>query len=212
MALSQMAFQAMVKRVLFVQPYEAACPCHSDHSQLPCKSRIRLHRAVGWPVARSRLIDYDQSLPILNCSTKIMSDFPPTVEELLETFEELEEWDERYDFIIDLGRELPALPADKQSDDNIVEGCMSTVWMATEVPSATEPVVIYADSDSLIVKGLVAVLLAFYHGKTASQIVESDVSDYLTSLGLSQHLSPQRRNGLFSMIKRLNALAQQHCE
>jgi cysteine desulfuration protein SufE len=141
-----------------------------------------------------------------------MADFPPTVEELLETFDDLQEWDERYDFIIDLGRELPALPAEKQSDENIVEGCMSTVWMATDVPSAEQPVVIHADSDSLIVKGLIAVLLAFYHGKTAKEIVESDVSDYLTKLGLNQHLSPQRRNGLFSMIKRLNALAQQHCE
>ena len=82
--------------------------------------------------------------------------------------------------------------------------------MAAEIPSADQPVIIHADSDSLIVKGLIAVLLAFYHGKTARQIVDADVSDYLTSLGLNQHLSPQRRNGLFSMIKRLNALAQQH--
>lgn len=141
-----------------------------------------------------------------------MPDFPPTVEELLETFEDLPEWDERYDFIIDLGRELPALPAEKQSDDNIVEGCMSTVWMATDISASDQPVMIHADSDSLIVKGLIAVLLAFYHGKTAQQIVDSDVSEYLTSLGLNQHLSPQRRNGLFSMIKRLNALAQQYCE
>ena len=106
-----------------------------------------------------------------------MSDFPPTVEELLETFDDLPEWDERYDFIIDLGRELPALPADKQSDENIVDGCMSTVWMAAEIPSADQPVIIHADSDSLIVKGLIAVLLAFYHGKTARQIVDADVSD-----------------------------------
>jgi cysteine desulfuration protein SufE len=141
-----------------------------------------------------------------------MSDFPPTVAELLETFEDLEQWDERYDFIIDLGRELPKLPDAMQSDDNIVEGCMSTVWMATKLQAAGDPVTIYADSDSLIVKGLIAVLLAFYHGKTAQQIVDSDVSEYLTSLGLNQHLSPQRRNGLFSMIKRLNALAQQHCD
>ncbi|MDA8564169.1 SufE family protein [Mariniblastus sp.] len=141
-----------------------------------------------------------------------MPDFPPTVEELLETFDDLPEWDERYDFIIDLGREMPAMSADKQSDENIVEGCMSTVWMATDIPASDQPVVIHADSDSLIVKGLIAVLLAFYHDKTAQQIVDADVSGYLTSLGLNQHLSPQRRNGLFSMIKRLNALAQQHCE
>ena len=84
---------------------------------------------------------------------------------------------------------------------------MSTVWMATDICSADQPVAIHADSDSLIVKGLIAVLLAFYHGKTAQQIVDADVSNYLTSLGLNQHLSPQRRNGLFSMIKRLKMIA-----
>ena len=137
-----------------------------------------------------------------------MSDFPPTTEELLETFDDLQEWDERYDFIIDLGRELPPLPEELQVDENIVEGCMSTVWLATKTKDDSDgELEIQADSDSIIVKGLIVVLLAFYSGKTASEIVESDVSDFLKKLGLNQHLSPQRRNGLFSMIKRLKALA-----
>lgn len=139
-----------------------------------------------------------------------MTDFPPTVEELYETFADLPEWDERYDFIIDLGRELPVLPAALQTSENIVEGCMSTVWLNMQFSqSADSQIEIQADSDSLIVKGLIVVLLAFYSGKTANEIVESDVSDYLRKLGLDQHLSPQRRNGLFSMIKRINALAMQ---
>ena len=137
-----------------------------------------------------------------------MADFPPTTEELLETFEDLPEWDERYDFIIDLGRELPAGGPELQSQENIVEGCMSTVWMSVNKPdSADAAVEIQADSDSIIVKGLIAILLSFFHGMTASQIVDADVSDYLKQLGLNQHLSPQRRNGLFSMIKRLTAIA-----
>ena len=137
-----------------------------------------------------------------------MADFPPTTDELLETFEDLPEWDERYDFIIDLGRELPAPTPELQAEENIVDGCMSTVWMtATAGETADAPFEIKADSDSIIVKGLIVVLLSFYHGKTAQEIVESDVSEYLTSLGLNQHLSPQRRNGLFSMIKRLKLLA-----
>ena len=136
-----------------------------------------------------------------------MTDFPPTTDELLETFEDLQEWDERYDFIIDLGREMPMSGPELQIQDNIVEGCMSTVWMSAEETRPGGPVEIEADSDSIIVKGLIAVLLSFYHGKTASEIVESDVSDFLKQLGLNQHLSPQRRNGLFSMIKRLKAIA-----
>ncbi len=134
-----------------------------------------------------------------------MSDFPPTVEELFETFEDLEEWDERYDFIIDLGRELPPLPADLQSKDNIVKGCMSTVWMITDVEGEgdSEKMNIQADSDSIIVKGLIVLLLAFYNDKSPQEVAGADVESYLGKLGLNQHLSPQRRNGLFSMVKRL---------
>lgn len=141
-----------------------------------------------------------------------MSDFPPTTEELLETFDDLQEWDERYDFIIDLGRELPGMPPELQTQENIVEGCMSTVWMATHVNDSAEgQLEIQADSDSIIVKGLIVVLLAYYSGKTPAEIVASDASDYLTKLGLNQHLSPQRRNGLFSMLKRLKLLAAGYC-
>lgn len=136
-----------------------------------------------------------------------MSDFPPTTQELLETFEDLQEWDERYDFIIDLGRELPEMPTQYQDADHIVEGCMSTVWMHADAADASSPMEIQADSDSIIVKGLIVLLLSFYHGQTPAEVAQSDVSDYLKSLGLSQHLSPQRRNGLFSMIKRLKLLA-----
>ena len=140
-----------------------------------------------------------------------MPDFPPTITELLETFDELQDWDERYDFIIDLGRELPPAPQGLHVDENLVEGCMSTVWLATRMIDESDgQLEIQADRDSIIVKGLIVILLAFYSGKTASEIVESDASDYLKKLGLNQHLSPQRRNGLFAMIKRLKAVAALH--
>lgn len=140
-----------------------------------------------------------------------MTEFPPTVDELLETFADLPEWDERYDFIIDLGRELPEPTAELQSQENIVDGCMSTVWLIMKIGDAPgAPLEIQADSDSLIVKGLIVVLMAFYAGKSAAEIIASNVADYLKQLGLDQHLSPQRRNGLFAMIKRINALAEQH--
>jgi cysteine desulfuration protein SufE len=136
-----------------------------------------------------------------------MSNFPPTVEELFETFEDLDQWDERYDFIIDLGRELPKMPTELQSEDNMVDGCMSTVWLVTEKQNDPSTLTITADSDSIIVKGLLVLLLAFYHGKSPDEVVTADVESYLKKLGLDQHLSPQRRNGLFSMVKRLRLLA-----
>jgi|TARA_B110000495_G_scaffold64887_1_gene55192 cysteine desulfuration protein SufE len=137
-----------------------------------------------------------------------MSDFPPSTEELIETFEDLQDWDERYDFMIDLGRELPVFPAELQTEENIVEGCMSTVWLVTRPPEgADKPIAIQADSDSIIVKGLIVILLAYYSQQTSAEIVDSNVGDFLKQLGLDQHLSPQRRNGLFSMIKRLKGLA-----
>lgn len=137
-----------------------------------------------------------------------MPDFPPTVDELFETFEDLEEWDERYDFIIDLGRELPELPKELQTEDNIVKGCMSTVWVVTETEGEgeSEELKIQADSDSIIVKGLIVLLLAFYNGMSSKEVAEADVESYLGKLGLNQHLSPQRRNGLFSMVKRLRTI------
>lgn len=138
-----------------------------------------------------------------------MPKFPPSVDELIEEFEELEDWDERYDLIIDLGRELPTLPAELQTEENIVAGCMSMVWLVTEVvdDNGLEVIAIQADSDSIIVKGLVVILLAHYSGKTANEILDSDAIVLFEKLGLNQHLSPQRRNGLFSMVKRLKQLA-----
>lgn len=137
-----------------------------------------------------------------------MSEFPPTVEELFETFEDLEEWDERYDFIIDLGRELPPIAPELQTEDNVVKGCMSTVWMVTDVESENDSEVlkIQADSDSIIVKGLIVLLLAFYNNKSPAEVAAADVESYLATLGLNQHLSPQRRNGLFSMVKQLRTI------
>ena len=132
-----------------------------------------------------------------------MPQFPPTTTELLETFEDLQAWDERYDFIIDLGRELPKFPEELQTKEHIVDGCMSTVWLVVQLQHADQPVEIQASSDSVIVKGLIVVMMAYYADLPAKQVVTAEVGDFLGKLGLNQHLSPQRRNGLFSMIKRL---------
>ncbi|MEE2826958.1 MAG: SufE family protein [Planctomycetota bacterium] len=140
-----------------------------------------------------------------------MAEFPPTVDELLQEFQEMEDWDERYDYIIDLGRELPALDGALQTEEHLVQGCMSTVWLIAHVDSGeSRQVQIQADSDSIIVKGLIVILLAHYDGKPATEILKSDPVKLFEQLGLNQHLSPQRRNGLFSMVKRLKQLATDH--
>lgn len=134
--------------------------------------------------------------------------FPPQLDEILETFEDLEEWEERYDYIIELGRKLPEIEAHFQSKENIVEGCMSTVWLITRRnPTDLQRIEIVADSDSIIVKGLIVILLAALSDKTAQQIIAYDIENLFTKLGLNQHLSPNRRNGLFSMVKRIRQLA-----
>lgn len=136
-----------------------------------------------------------------------MAEFPPSPAEILEAFEDLQEWDERYDYLIDLGRELPTLPAELKTDEHLVQGCMSTVWLATTGTGPEQPLEIQADSDSIIVKGLIVVMLAFYRDLPAAAIATADVSEFLAQLGLNQHLSPQRRNGLFAMIQKLQELA-----
>lgn len=134
----------------------------------------------------------------------------PTLEELLAEFSGLSEWDERYEYLIDLGRQLPELDDSVRTAANTVKGCMSSVWMILEEGQAAsgKPVVrIHADSDSLIVKGLIAVLLAIYDGRSPQEILLQDEQKLLALLGLDQNLSPQRRNGLFAMVQRVRQRA-----
>ncbi|MGI9515422.1 MAG: SufE family protein [Pirellulaceae bacterium] len=140
-------------------------------------------------------------------------DFPPPVSELVETFDELEDWEERYGFILDLGRELPVLDESLQKEENKVHGCMSTVWLVIDsVPGNNgddSKIEIVADSDSLIVKGLIVVLLSMYNGKTPAQAIKLDPNELFGELGLNQHLSPNRRNGLYSAVGRIRELCVQ---
>jgi cysteine desulfuration protein SufE len=133
----------------------------------------------------------------------------PNLDQLLKEFQELEDWEERYDYLIDLGKQLPGLPSGLKTPEQIVKGCMSTVWLATSVVSDgnEKRVLIEADSDALIVKGLIVVLLAVFNQRTPEEILKLDENQYFAQLGLNQHLSPQRRNGLFAMVKRVKQLA-----
>jgi cysteine desulfuration protein SufE len=126
-------------------------------------------------------------------------------EDIVADFEFLDDWDDRYKYLIDLGRALAPYPEDKRDDSHKVRGCASQVWL--DASSAGSRINLAGDSDAHIVKGLVAVLLALYSGKTPSEILAIDPDAALRPLDLSAHLTPQRSNGLASMIRRIRAIA-----
>jgi cysteine desulfuration protein SufE len=133
-----------------------------------------------------------------------------TLDEILEDLAFLDDNLERYQYLIDLGKALPPLPDEYRIDTFLVRGCTSQVWL---VPSASQddpPLLTFeGDSDAQIVRGLVALILAIYSGKTAQQILAVDVKGLMDRLQLAQHLTPGRQNGLYSMINRIRAFAEQ---
>jgi cysteine desulfuration protein SufE len=131
-----------------------------------------------------------------------------TLDELFEEFEELDDWDDQCDYLIDLGYELPPLPDSMKREENRVHGCQSNVWLVADVKPGDSPVVEFmANSDAIIVSGLIAVLTIMYSGKTAEEILKIDAREVFGKLGLERHLSSQRRNGLFGMVKRIRKIA-----
>ena len=134
----------------------------------------------------------------------------PAFEEIAETLEFLDDWEDRYRHVIELGRELPALPEADHTAENKVKGCASQVWITSQAGGPKDdPVITFqGDSDALIVKGLVAIAFMIYSGKTARQILATDAGEVLGKLGLSGHLTQQRSNGFASMIQRIKSDAQ----
>jgi len=138
-----------------------------------------------------------------------------SIDEILETFEFLDDWEDRYKYLIDLGKELPELTALEKTDLNKVRGCVSQVWLITRVDrdGDNRPVLSFkGDSDALIVQGLVAIVTAVFSGKPAQEILDTDVEGVFSKLGLQEHLTPQRSNGLRSMVGRIRSDAQQALE
>ena len=133
----------------------------------------------------------------------------PHIDEIAEDFEFLDEWDDRFQYVIDLGRKLPEMPESEQVEANRVHGCQSSVWLVMDPPEeAGGPIHIRAVSDAHIVNGLIAILLSLYSGKRPHEVLEIDAETLFMNLGLEEHLSPTRRNGLHSMIGRIRQLAQ----
>ena len=134
-----------------------------------------------------------------------------TIDEIIENFTLLEEWDDRYRYVIELGRTLTPLAEAAHVDANKVQGCASQVWLVThKKPNGTAgPVLTFeGDSDAHIVRGLIAILFALYSGKTAKEIVDIDALKVFDRIGLRENLTPQRSNGLRSMIQRIQAEAR----
>ena len=132
-------------------------------------------------------------------------------EELVETFELLGDWEERYRYLIELGRKLSPLPDAEHSEANKVRGCMSQVWLTSRVvPGPPLTLEFQGDSDAHLVKGLIALLFKLTNGKTPQQICDTDVASIFTRLGLDSHITMNRRNGFFSMVERIMHMATEH--
>jgi cysteine desulfuration protein SufE len=135
-----------------------------------------------------------------------------SIERIIEDFELLDSWDDRYRYVIELGRGLPPFPEPARTEANKVQGCASQVWMVSRTRPARNgggPVVEFqGDSDAHIVKGLIAILFALYSGKAAEAILATDANALFNRLGLGEHLTPQRSNGFRSMVERIRADAR----
>ncbi|MEP1933198.1 MAG: SufE family protein [Roseibium sp.] len=134
-----------------------------------------------------------------------------SLNDILETFDFLDDWEDRYKYLIDLGKELPTFPDSERTDVNKVRGCVSQVWLITTIndEAGGAPVLTFrGDSDALIVQGLVAIAMAIFSGKNAEEILKTDVESIFNTLGLQEHLTPQRSNGLKSMVGRIRTDAE----
>lgn len=127
------------------------------------------------------------------------------VNELIDNFEFLDDWEDRYKYIIDLGNELETLDDKYKTDVYKVVGCQSQVWIVPEVKEENNQKLLSftADSDAIIVRGLIAIVKIIYNNKTLEDIKQIDVEDIFSKLGLLEHLSPSRRNGLISMVEKI---------
>jgi cysteine desulfuration protein SufE len=133
----------------------------------------------------------------------------PSLQTIRDDFALLDDWEDRYRYVIELGEALEPFPDAARDPAHRVPGCVSQVWLLTDRTDGADPVLTFqGDSDAHIVRGLVAIMLALFSGKRASEIMATDAEDLLRSLGLNEHLSPQRANGLRAMVKRIKRDAE----
>jgi cysteine desulfuration protein SufE len=125
-------------------------------------------------------------------------------DEIVDEFSMFDDWMERYEYIIELGKKLPLIKEEFKTEDNIIKGCQSKVWLKGEQNS--DVIVFTADSDAILTKGIIAILIRTFSNQKAADILEADL-DFIDEIGLKEHLSPTRANGLVSMIKNIKMYA-----
>jgi len=133
-----------------------------------------------------------------------METIQETQHEIIEEFEMFSDWMEKYDYLIELGKSLPMIDAQLKTDDNIIKGCQSKVWLHGELNNGK--VVFTADSDAIITKGIIALMVRVLSNHTPAEIMAADM-DFIDQIGLKEHLSPTRANGLLAMIKQMKFYA-----
>jgi cysteine desulfuration protein SufE len=124
-----------------------------------------------------------------------------SIEEIIESFALMDDWEDKYTLLIDLGKRLPDFPENMRTDENLVKGCVSRVWMIPEIKDGV--FTFQGDSDAHLVKGLVALLHIIYSGQRLSELKNIDVESIFEQISLTQNLSPNRRNGVFSMVEKI---------
>ena len=125
-------------------------------------------------------------------------------DEIVDEFSMFDDWMERYEYIIELGKNLPLIKEESKTDDNLIKGCQSKVWLQGE--QKDETIVFTADSDAILTKGIIAILIRTFSNQKAADILHADM-DFIDAIGLKEHLSPTRANGLVSMIKNIKMYA-----
>lgn len=130
----------------------------------------------------------------------------PSYEDIIEDIAFFDDWEQRYQYIIDLGKSIPKLEEQQKTDARLVPGCQSKVWLLSHAEDGV--LQFQADSDAIIVNGLLAIVLAAYHNQTAAQILAFDIDGYFKALDLERHISPTRGNGLRAIVAKIQSLAK----
>lgn len=131
----------------------------------------------------------------------------PSLEDMLDGFEFLDDWEDRYAFIIDLGKQLPAFPEDARTEENYVHGCQSQVWLISYYDETSDKLYLLIDSDAMIVRGLAAMILVALNGKSPRDLLATDIDELFERLDLFRHISPTRGNGLRAMVGKIRDIA-----
>lgn len=132
-----------------------------------------------------------------------------TIEDVTDDFEFLDDWEERYAYIIDLGKQLPTFPDEERKEENYVHGCQSQVWLIHHVDAASGKLYLLIDSDAMIVRGLAAIILVALNARSPRELLTTDIDELFEQLDLFRHISPTRGNGLRAMVGKIRDIAAQ---